>query len=498
MKRRDLLVGATALAVAGATGYAWSQRGNGPVTDVASRPRLGMPPLLDTRDSGRLELTAMGGRTRFFGRNVSPTIGFNQPYLGPTIRMANGPLDVAVANSLQFPVSAHWHGLMVPGEHDGGPHLAISPGEVWRPDMNIDQLPGTAFYHTHVHERTATDVYAGLGGIIHVSDGRDDERGLPSNYGIDDLTIVLQDRQFDGEGRMVYGFSMMDQMHGLTGDVMVINGQIGAVAAVPRGVSRLRLINASNARIYPLFADDGRPLHLVATDGGFLPAPLEVETVTLSPGERVELLVDFSDGKPLTLMSGGDPNQGLGGMMGRFRGLFDRMIDRSFPVLPLLVDEKLPVRITSLPDDLGGELPNLPSAVRTRHFSLDMGMGGMMGGGMTGRGGMMGGFGINGRSFDMRRIDIEAERGSVERWIIGSPMLLHPFHIHGVSFQVVRQRGQQPSAENSGWKDTVLVGGETEILVRFDHPASREAPYMYHCHILEHEDGGMMGQLAVT
>jgi blue copper oxidase len=159
-----------------------------------------MPPLLDTIETGKLELVALPGRTDFLGKEVTPTIGFNQPYLGPTIRMRNGPLAANVRNELDWQVSVHWHGLMVPGEHDGGPHLPISPGKQWQPDMEIRQAPATAFYHTHIHERTAVDVYAGLAGALQITDGRDDERGLPSNYGVDDLTLVLQDRRFDSQG----------------------------------------------------------------------------------------------------------------------------------------------------------------------------------------------------------------------------------------------------------------------------------------------------------
>lgn len=451
-----------------------------------------MPPLLDTRETGRLDLVAQTGQTRFGDGAETHTAGFNQSYLGPTIVMKNGPLSARVENQVNEAVTAHWHGLLVPGDHDGGPHLPIAPGRNWTPDMDIKQQPSTAWYHTHIHERTAVQVYAGLAGIIHVSDGRDDDRGLPASYGVDDLTIVLQDRRFDGNGRMAYDPGMMDIMHGFTGDTMVVNGQIGPVAAVPKGIVRLRLINGSNARVYNLSTEDGRPLHLIANDGGYLPATLPIGRLRLSPGERAEVLLDFSDGGSTTLVSAGDPNQGVGGMMGRLRGLVEPLFDRSFAVLPIVVDEALPVRILKVPGRLGEPLPDLSAAVAaTRRISLDMGMGmGMMGG-------MMGGFAINGRAFDPARIDLKVRRGSVERWIVSSTMLAHPFHIHGVNFQVVRENGGAPRPESTGWKDTAFVDGESELLVAFDHPASREKPYMYHCHILEHEDGGMMGQFSV-
>lgn len=503
MKRRHVLIGALAVTLTGGAAWTWSRSSDRAAIDLAAAKRLAMPPLLDTSETGRVGLTAQAGETNFLGGAPTRTIGFNEAYLGPTIRMQNGPLAADVRNALNHPVTVHWHGLMVPGEHDGGPHLAVRPGGEWTPDMEIGQEPCTALYHTHVHERTAADVYAGLAGVIQVTDGQDDERGLPSDYGVDDLTLVLQDRRFDGSGRMVYDLSMMDVMHGFTGDVMLINGQVGVVAAVPKGIVRLRLVNASNARVYTLFAEDGRTIHLAATDGGYLPAPVAVEMVRLSPGERVELLVDFSDGRPMAMMSEGDPNQGPGGMMGRMRGMVDRFVARSFPVLDFAVDDRLPVRIDRLPDDLGGTRPDLQSeATVTRRFSLDMGMGGMMGGRMMGGGmmrrGTMGGFAINGAPFDMRRIDFDVKRGTTERWIVSTDMLVHPFHVHGALFQVDRENGRSPRLENSGWKDTVLVEGEAELLVRFDQAAGSDMPFMFHCHILEHEDGGMMGQFTVT
>lgn len=417
-----------------------------------------------------MALTATPGSTAFGGGASTPTAGYNQGYLGPTVVMQNGDLAAEVQNNLDEAITTHWHGLLVPGEHDGGPQQAIEPGASWTPDLTIAQDPATVWYHTHMHGRIPEQVYFGLAGVIHLTDGQDDARGLPSTYGIDDLTLVLQDRRFDRSGRMIYDPSMMDIMHGFAGNRMLINGQAGATAVVPEGIVRLRLLNGSNARIYTLFMDDTRPMHLVATDGGFLPAPVALDALRLSPGERAEVLVDFSSGGAPVLMS--DPGQAYG-------------------VLQFATDSTLSARITHLPDQLDGAPEDLSGAEAvTRQVSLDMGMGGMMMGG--------GGFAINGRPFDMRRIDFEVALGSVERWQIRSTMVAHPFHVHGVRFRVITENGGPPRPENTGWKDTVLVPGEAEILARFDQPASRETPFMFHCHILEHEDAGMMGQFTVT
>jgi blue copper oxidase len=468
MKRRQFLSSSAAALAATATLSHWPARAF--AQDQAPTVRLVMPPLLDTRATGRLSLQAQSGSQTFLGGAATPTAGFNQDYLGPTLILKNGDLAAEVNNALKVPVSAHWHGLLVPGEHDGGPHLPIAPGESWQPQMHIAQDPATVWYHSHIHERTAEQVYFGLAGVIHVTDGEDDARGLPSAYGVDDLTLVLQDRRFDAAGRMVYNPSMMDVMHGFSGNRLLVNGQAGATAVVPQGIVRLRLLNGSNARVYTLFFDDTRPMHLVATDGGFLPAPIALDSLSLAPGERVEVLVDMSEGGAPVLMS--DPAQPFG-------------------VLPFAVDAALPARITSLPDKLDGVLEDLAGTeVETREVSLDMGMGGMMMGG--------GGFAINGRPYDMARIDFAVAQGTVERWHIRSKMVAHPFHVHGVRFRVLSENGAAPRPENTGWKDTLLVPGEAEIIARFDQSARQETPYMFHCHILEHEDAGMMGQFTVT
>ncbi|MEN6543288.1 multicopper oxidase domain-containing protein [Parvibaculum sp.] len=469
MKRRQFLT-STSAAILTAGVLSQALVGRAFAQGQAPQTRLAMPTLLDTRATRRLVLTATSRSSAFAGGPGVPTAGFNQAYLGPTILVQNGELAAEVQNTLDEPISVHWHGLLVPGEHDGGPHLPIAPSATWQPEMSIAQDPATIWYHSHIHERTAEQVYFGLAGVIHVTDGQDDARGLPSTYGIDDLTLVLQDRRFDASGRMVYDPSMMDIMRGFAGNRMLVNGQAGATAVVPQGIVRLRLLNGSNARIYTLFLNDARPMHLVATDGGFLPAPVALDVLRLAPGERAEVLVDFSSGGAPVLMS--DPGQ-------------------AYSILQFATDSMLPARITRLPEQLDGALEDLSGAeIATRQVSLDMGMGGMMMGG--------GSFAINGRPYDMRRIDFQVALGSVERWQIRSTMVAHPFHVHGVRFRVVTENGAPPRPENTGWKDTVLVPGEAEILARFDQPASRETPFMFHCHILEHEDAGMMGQFTVT
>ncbi|MFI9654976.1 multicopper oxidase domain-containing protein [Guyparkeria sp. GHLCS8-2] len=471
--------------------------------DPGDRPSLPLPNLIDVKKSGRLDLVAQHGNHSFASGNPSATLGYNQDYLGPVVRARRGQ-DVAVRllNDLQEPMATHWHGLLVPGEADGGPHQAIRPGGVWEPVLSIDQPPSTAWFHAHTHPHTARQVYAGLAGVFQIDDGRDDERGLPHQHGVDDFTLIIQDRRFDQLGRLEYRLGMFDRMHGFQGDHILVNGAHYPRARMPRSVVRLRLLNGSNARIYHLRFDDGRPMHVIASDSGYWPQPVAADELRLAPGERIEVLVDFRDGHDARLVTGPDQNQGGPGMMGMMSGLrsfTSSVLEGDTPVLTFHPGSKK-AAIDQLPETIDDELPAPPTAfARRRHLTLDMMLGGMpmMGGMMGGSGGPT--MGINGQPFDMQRINAEVGLGATEHWTIESNMLMHPFHIHGVRFRVLADElGRTPRLENRGYKDTVLVDGRAEIAVEFTQPASRETPFMYHCHILEHEDAGMMGHFSVS
>ena len=469
------------------------------------------PPLpeIDATESGTFEIVAGAGKTEFVPGVPSPTLGFNRSYLGPVIRVRPGA-DVAanVINRTGIPISVHWHGLLVPGEVDGGPHQPIAAGASWRPILPVAQPPATLWYHTHLHGETASRVYAGLAGVLIVDDGKDPDRGLPTTFGVDDLVLVLQDKRFDAAGKAVYRPGDADLMHGFLGEVAMVNGQPGARFAVPRGIVRLRLVNGANARNFDLSFADGRRFALIATDQGLLPRPLALTQIRLSPGERVELLVDFAAGGDATLVSA--PHAETSGTMRMGGMMHDQLplpetFTTPFPVAAFAVDPSIPAAIRTIPETFDAADDALTEPTATRRFVLnDMGM--MMGGGMGGMKGMMGhggasnamGFGINGQSFAIDRLDAEISRGATERWIVSGQMMGHPFHVHGVRFRILSENGGAPRAENSGWKDTVFVEGEMELLARFDQPASASHPFMFHCHILEHEDLGMMGQFAVS
>lgn len=514
-RRRSLTAGA-AIAASAIALPAWIGRSH---AAEAGAP-LPLLPLAEPGGGAVELLEAIAGTREFLAGLPTPVWGFGQSFLGPALRVRRGATArVDVLNRLDEPITSHWHGLHVPGAVDGGPHQEIAPGARWRPALEIEQPAATLWYHSHVHGRTGAHVMAGLAGLLIVDDPRAPESGLPQRWGIDDLGLVVQDRRFDRQGHFVYpGGGMMSAMLGFRGDRILVNGALRPQARVPAGVVRLRLLNACNARILDLHFDDGRALHLVGSDGGLLPRPQALRHLLLGSGERAEVLVDFGSGTPARLLSrpdGNGPMGGMGrGMMGRGMGGMGGMMaaepvadaaDGSFEVLRFEVDAARPAAVRRVPTAIAGApVLELGTPERTRRFQLDshgMMMGGM-GGGMRGgmRGGMGGGMGmmtINGRAYDHHRIDARVRRGATELWEVRAGDMAHPFHVHGTSFRVLTRNGAAVDAAASGWKDTVLVDGSVELLMRFDHAADEHAPYMFHCHILEHEDAGMMGQFTV-
>jgi blue copper oxidase len=494
ISRRSFL--AAGAAIATGLGGTYAARSANRFTRPARRP-LRIPPLLDARRQGQaIALSVMEGTEEFFPGRSSETFGYNGSYLGPTLRMHRGDdVQVSVSNSLAEATTVHWHGLIVPAELDGGPHQLIAPGATWRPVLPVRQPAATLFYHPHVHGETGRQVYLGLAGVLIVADDDQAALNLPSEYGVDDIPLVLQDRKFEN-GRLVLPSGMMTVMEGRRGDTLLVNGTPDAFVRVPPRRIRLRLVNGSNARIYRLSFDDGRPFHWIATDGGLLEAPVELRELDLAPGQRAEILVDFSGGGSATLETAADANLPMMGMMGRGRdslGPGRQAVLEIEAGAPGAAPMPMPSHLAVL------ERADPSRAVNRRRFVLEMGMGmgGMTGRGMTGRGMMGGGMamGINGRAFDMARIDERIRLGDTEIWEVSGDMMAHPFHVHGVHFEVLSRGGLSPSILDQGLRDTVLVREPVELLVRFTQPAV-EAPFMYHCHILEHEDNGMMGQYA--
>ena len=429
---------------------------------------LPIPALLeDTNpEPGRAEYTlrVQSGTTQIIGEQPTPTLGYNGSYLGPAIKLTKGEeVQMHVTNELGEATSVHWHGLEVEGTEDGGPHQVIAAGETWNPSFTVNQPAATLWFHPHVIGTTAIQVYYGLAGLLLIEDENSKSLGLPDDYGVNDIPLVLQDRSFNQDGSFLYVTNMMD---GAFGDYILVNGAIAPNLEVSQVKMRFRVVNGANARNFNLELADRSTYHQIASDGGLLEAPVLTESLFISPGERAEIIVDFSkydEGEVVELIS-------------------DNALVMTFRIGGASED------ITVVPKRLA-DIERLDErlAIGTKSIELD-GMGHMVT--------------LNGRKFDMHRIDDNVTLGDIEIWeitttgamMMGSPG--HPFHIHGTQFQILSRSGKAPGANERGWKDTVFVrANETvRIIVRFNY----EGVFMYHCHILEHEEAGMMGQLEVV
>ncbi len=455
----------------------------------------------------QFHLTVAEGTREFFPGKQTPTAGVNGPYLGPTLRLRRGEdVDLIVQNDLDEMTTMHWHGMHVPARMDGTPHQRIEPGESWTASFPVHQQAAPLWYHPHPHGTTGRQVYRGVSGLMWIDDAESDALDLPKTYGVDDIPLVIQDRQFDDNGAFRFALTQ----GAVYGNTMLVNGTWSPLLRVESRRIRLRLLNGSNARIYYVGFDDGREFHQIATDGGFLEAPLRTDRVTLAPGERAELLVDFSDGAEVVLKS--YPEAGFLETIGSYFGGIGTGNLQLLKIVPQPASRAshgLPERLRSIPRI------NPEQAAKTRPMVLagpvqggraaQGPQGGAQGpqGGQGGRARRRGlpGIPINGKTMDMARIDEVVRLGDIEIWEVrnrgGQP---HPFHVHLVQFQILDRNGRPPPAAELGWKDTVLVhpGELVRIIMPFERYADPQVPYMYHCHIMEHEDNGMMGQFLVV
>ncbi|MFJ3407085.1 multicopper oxidase family protein [Promicromonospora sp. NPDC090134] len=439
---------------------------------------LQIPPLAEATAgaSGALafSLGVQAGDTQLKDGAPTRTWGVNGTYLAPTIRARRGEsVELAVHNGLDQETSLHWHGMHLPAAMDGGPHQPVAAGGTWTPRWTVDQRAATLWYHPHVHGATADHTYRGLTGLFIVDDEDADALGLPSTYGVDDVPMIVQDRAFDGDNQFVERLPLAGSL-GVIGDEILVNGTIGPYFDVTTRLVRLRLLNGSNARLYNFGFSDGRRFALIGTDGGLLAEPWETDRLHLSPGERAEIVVAFEPGETVDLRS--YPSPDYGGASGRLDGFADRLDICRFRAADTLADE------TTLPAALGAAPDLADAAVATeRSFVLASDQ-------------------INGRSMAMDRIDFGVQEGTVEVWeVTNDNGYIHNFHVHDVQFQVLTVDGAAPPPHLRGWKDTVLLvqGSRYRLAMRFSDHTDPNVPYMYHCHLLQHEDDGMMGQFVV-
>ncbi|WP_327391954.1 multicopper oxidase domain-containing protein [Streptomyces sp. NBC_01186] len=496
IRRRVLITAGSVLGLGALTGGAYGlnftlvyrDRKLSNVGELDFSNRVAIPRLLepdkDARGRRHFELKARPGTSTLLPGKKTPTWGVNGAFLGPTLRARReDTVSVTFSNGLPETTSLHWHGMHLPADMDGGPHQAVSPGGVWRPTWRVDQPAATLWYHPHPHGDTADHATRGIAGMFILEDEHSEDSGLPKTYGVDDVPLILQDRAFQDDGSFsLKGTSFREEISGVgtsgvLGDKIFVNGTYNPHLNVATTLLRLRVLNASNARVYNLGFTDGRSFHLVAQESGLVPAPVQLRRLQLSPAERAEIVVPFEPGDRVVLRSYA-PDLGVGFPSGRLDGGED-----TFDLLQLRAAKKLR-RSAELPAKLSGAPQAIkePSSAHRRDFELS-------------------GFQINGRTMDMNRIDQVAPAKAVEVWdvqaIDGTP---HSFHVHGTSFSVIGYGGEPTPERLRGLKDTVYLPSQKTVRLAVPMPEYTDpgTPYMFHCHMLKHEDQGMMGQFTVV
>jgi FtsP/CotA-like multicopper oxidase with cupredoxin domain len=392
-------------------------------------------------------------------------LGYDGMFPGPTVVSRRGRRTVVThRNELSVPTVVHLHGGHTPADSDGYPTDLVARSSTRDYDYPCRQRAATLWYHDHAMHVTGQQVYRGLAGFHLIQD--DEEEALPLPKGERDIPLMIVDRAFDEDGSLLYPAAhhgvQDDYMEGVLGDVILVNGAPWPVLEVEAARYRLRLLNASNARRYRLSVP-GLPFVHIGSDSGLLDHPVTLGELTMAPGERFDVVVDFTDQPPgteLTVLNG--LGRGSAAQVMRFR-VTRRASD----------DSRVPDRLGSLP------AVDPAKAVRTREWRFTRGDVGDRAGWL-----------INGQPFDPDRFDADVRLGELEIWRVVSE-LHHPVHVHLDPFQVVSRRGRAPNPEDAGWKDTVDVRPNdfVDLAVRFTDHAGR---YLLHCHNLEHEDMAMM------
>ncbi|MFJ9821526.1 multicopper oxidase family protein [Streptomyces sp. NPDC101151] len=487
LNRRMLLNSGLATAGVGLTGAALvplltARDANADATATGAAPApapelfrvpLPVPPVLSpVSTAGGVDVYRMTMRRAV--REILPgmsteVLTFNSSFPGPVIRARSGrPVIVHQRNLLDVPTSVHLHGASTSQHNDGKPMETIAPRDT-RTYLYPNRQPhASLWYHDHAHHLESENVYRGLSGTYLLTDTI--ERRLPLPTGVHDLPIAIRDAHFDDAGQLVY--TMGDRAR----QTLLANGVPYPYLQVAARKYRFRLLNSANVRSLKLRLADGSPIVHIGSDGGLLPRPNPTESVFLSPGERADVVIDFSRypvGTQLVLQNttGAGPADLIGQVL-------------RFDVTHTAYDpSEIPAELRTLPP-----LPK-PTAERTITLSMDEG-----GTGTTPPQGY-----IDGKVYAPDRIDSFIRYGASEVWTVTNlnKNIPHNLHLHLVQFRVLERNGHSPDAAESGLKDTVmLLPGETiKLQATFD---TFRGAYLYHCHILDHSAMGMMATMKIT
>jgi FtsP/CotA-like multicopper oxidase with cupredoxin domain len=403
---------------------------------------------------------------------TTEAFAYNGQVPGPTLDVREGDhVIVHFRNDLPEPTTVHWHGIHLPFESDGSPFHPIKPGETH--DYEFTVRPGTAgtyWYHPHPDHRTGFAIGKGLFGGIIVRAADDP---LPA---MQEKLLILSDNRFLHDGSIDFPdpashHGGIDEENGREGSVLFVNGHVMPTLTIRSGeVQRWRVVNASAGRLYRL-ALTGHTFLQVGSDGGLFEKPVELKDILLTTGERVELLVRGTDAPGAKSVLQNLP--------------YDRYAPQTRPADWQTTRDLLTLQTTNEPVATPGAIPAVlrkvipldttkSTAVRTVVFGQGM---------------------INGKLMDMARVDVSTKVGATEIWEIENIVGMdHPFHLHGFQFQVLDRDGVPEPYR--AWKDMLNIPkhSSARIIVRYDDYPGK---WMFHCHILDHEDHGMMGVLEV-
>lgn len=485
-------VGAVA-AVGGAVGlYTTAQAGAG-LDAVTGSPLKQPPELVSSNGLLRVQLTAHSGPTPLAGRTVQ-MLSFNGTSPGPTLRVRRGDrVELRLVNRLADPTNLHTHGLHVsPAGNGDNALVTVEPGSQFDYAYEIpeDHPPGVYWYHPHHHGMVADQVFGGLFGAIVVDDDR-------SSQGVAERVLVISDISFDGSS--VHTPNPAERLAGREGELLLVNGQANPVLRARSGATeRWRVVNACTSR-YLRLAIPGASVTPLRMDSGPVHAASTTDGVDLLPGNRADLRVVVGDSDTELTATTLDRS-----FMGMSAGHTGTEVIAAVAVSGSAAPSVSLLAATDTPADLRRAEP-----AHRRQLTLSMSMGGMGMGGVGGVGGMrgvggMGGvvntdsspMGIDGQGFDPSRIDQEVKVGDVEEWTLlnASPMD-HPFHLHVWPMQVLEVGGR--TVDPVIYRDVVNVPAHSQTTVRIDfdrYPGTA----VYHCHILDHEDLGMMGTVRAS
>ncbi len=470
----------------------------------------------------RTEIEVLPGKRTPFLAYTAEASG--KQFLNPTLLARRGDeIRVRMVNHLEEPTIIHWHGVGNDARNDGTGLLVAEPGQAFDYGFKLQDRASMYWYHPHPHGRTATQVYHGLAGLLFVEDDEEAalRRDLDLTLGETEIPLVLQDRNFDAQGRLQYEVSRDEKFQGFIGERLVVNLTERPFITAGRRIYRFRILNGANARTYRLvFLQGGRRLghYLAGTDSGLLGAPKRIEQTFISPGQRLDILLDLreaKEGTPVTLATlAFDPMHAEGAQEASMIGMdhSHQMGAQKAPGQPamamagmamdgdpralLRIDVKSsPAYTKKIPDKLSAlPAPKKATGGTPRRMKLAH----------DGKGSWT----VNGWRFNKDESPVTVQRGARETWLLQNnrASMPHPMHIHGFQFRVLERRDSPAQVkvlatrnngllpQDHGLLDTVLLwpGESVRIALDFSHPYSGDQDYLFHCHNLEHAELGMM------